>query len=107
MGLDRFLGQISTVMAPVLGDELAYRHVTTGEDVTVVGFLKWKSSEIDPIGKPTKRQKTPVFRVQDLPWSEDDVIGDRITALDGTVYTVTDADTRPSGWTDLFVSDRG
>lgn len=107
MGLERYLGRIADVMAPHLGDELAYHHTATGTDTTVVGFLKWKSDETDPIGRPTKRQRIPVMRVQNLPWSEDDVVGDWITGTDDVEWYVNGALTRASGWTDLYVDDRG
>ena len=114
MGLERYLSKISDVMAPALGDELNLSHGDDEDDTTVIGFQKWKSSTQDPYDKPTKRQKIPMFRIQ-IPvdddgvpiWAEEELIGDRITGLDGKVWTVLDVDGRPSGWTDLFVSDRG
>lgn len=107
MGLEKYLGRISAVMAPQMGDALAYHHTATAEDMTVVGFLKWKSDEQDPIGRPTKRQRIPVVRVKDLPWAEDDVPGDYVTDAEGKTWHVSSALTRPSGWTDLYVDDRG
>lgn len=109
MGLKRHLGRISRVMAPTFADDELwdYHHVATDEHVDVQAFLKFKTSEQDPYGAPTKRQKVPVIRVVDLPWGDDEVIGDYITSPEGVRWYVTDADTRASGWTDLFVSDRG
>lgn len=104
MGLDRFLGQISTVMAPMLGDELAYFHTATGAATTVTGFLKHVSSIQDPIDRPTKRQKIPVIRVQGLPWGDDEVGGDTVDC-EGRRWSVVGALARPSGWTDLYVAN--
>lgn len=107
MGLERYLSRISDVMAPHLGDELAYRHTADGTDTTVTGFLKFVSSVEDPIDRPTRHQKIPVFRVKGITWPDDELVGDKITALDGEVWHVNAALTRPSGWTDLYVDDRG
>lgn len=107
MGLERYLSRISTVMAPHLGDELAYHHAADDTDTTVTGFLKFRSSVEDPIDRPTKHQNVPIFRVKGVIWPDDELVGDKVTALDGKRWYVNAAFTRPSGWTDLYVEDRG
>jgi hypothetical protein len=107
MGLERYLSRISTVMAPHLGDELSYHHADGKIDTTVTGFLKFVSSVEDQFDRQTKHQKIPVFRVKGITWPDEELVGDLITALDGDVWYVNAALTRPSGWTDLYVEDRG
>ena len=106
MGLERYLSRISDAMAPHLGDELQYHHAADDTDTTVTGFLKFVSSVEDPIDRPTQHQKIPVVRVKGIPWPDEELAGDRVT-VDGTTWYVNAALTRPSGWTDLYVDDRG
>lgn len=109
MSLKHHLRRGAAVMARTVADEdhWSYHHVATDETLDVTAFLKWKSSEQDPYGGPTKRQKIPVVRALNLPWPEEELLGDSITSPEGVRWHILDVDTRPSGWTDLFVSDRG
>lgn len=107
MGLERYLSRISDVMAPHLGDELPYHHTADGTDTTVTGFLKFVASVEDPIDRPTRHQKIPVVRVKGIAWPDDELVGDLVTDIDGNLWHVNAALTRPSGWTDLYVDDRG
>lgn len=108
MALKDLIGNIATIMAPTFADDELwdYHHVATDEHVDVQAFLKFKTDENDPMRGPTKRQKVPVVRVVNLPWVDGDCVGDMITSPDGSRYEVLDADTRASGWTDLFVGER-
>lgn len=107
MGLERYMSRIARVMAPHFGDELAYHHAADGTDTTVTGFLKFVVSVDDPIDRPTRHQAIPIFRVTGITWADEDLVGDLITGLDDKVWYVNAAFTRPSGWTDLYVEDRG
>lgn len=108
MGLSKYLGQIAPIMAPIVADDdlWSYTRAETGETLTVTAFLKYVQTEQDGFGIQTKRQRIPVVRAMNLPWSDEEIAGanDIITAPDGTEWRIADAYERPSGWTDLHVS---
>lgn len=114
MALRNYLDDIADLMMDGMGDELTYRHAEADEDITVIGFLKWKRSETDPFGRQTKTQRVPMIRVSGMPvdeagesvWGDDELIGDEVVC-DGARWQVQDAYRWPSGITDLWVTELG